>query len=662
LIIFSIFVSPLSSQSISLNLKSLTMKKITLSILALACAGYSFSQNTIPLKALDRSLMVDAPYQAKSLISAGPSSSMSQMSYQQGTKSTNTISFVPLGSAGNILTVLQGECNVVAANDALSTVVFIHRNDASIFPLTIAQYRYDISKDEGASFQNNIGPLNPAADNLVGGISSRYPMVALYNPPGNTVQDSAWGVYFGTWHNGSTTADTWDGSATGVFKLNGDSTTWTETNAVQNNTNIGITASLCNGLPGEFWAVDFDDLGDADSILILYKGVWNNTSKNVDWTIAHNLPLPLTLDAGTTTHTITPVIAFDPTGMNGWVGTSADVMPNVNQVYEPIFYHTTDGGANWTGPMYVDLASFPQVMATMDLVNGSGHPTTAFDDDLVVDMNGNPHYGVVIGSGIGWSIESTLTLNLWDFSYNGSSWTATIVDSIQTFRGDIAIGSAGTYSTDNRPQLSISPTGDKVFFMWSDSDPLLTTGGTNTLPELWGKGLSVTNGMWSPTFDFTLNDLVWDPHFGGYPSLFPSVAPTSLRNSANTATLVPVVVMRLNASLSADDPATFYYFNNIQFDDALFVGIDETPAAENTIEIFPNPASDGITVHFNGLENAKAAVTLTDVLGKTVRTLGNTFSGLERYSIRGLDAGTYFINIKTENEIVTQRFNVVASK
>jgi hypothetical protein len=641
------------------NLKSSTMKKITLSILAVTCAGLGFSQSTKPLKAPDKNYFIDAPYQAKSLIAAQPvQPAQPQMSYQQqNAKSANAITFVPLGSAGNILTVLQGECNVVAANDALSTVVFIHRNDASIFPLTIAQYRYDISKDEGASFLNNIGPLNPAADNQIGGISSRYPMVALYNPPGNTVQDSVWGVYFGTWHNGSTTADTWDGSATGVFKLNGDSTTWTETNAVQNNTNIGITSSLCNGLPGEFWAVDFDDLGDADSILLVYKGVWNNTSKDVDWTIAHYLPLPLTLDAGTTTHNITPVIAFDPTGMNGWVGTSADVMPNVNQVYEPIFYHTTDGGANWTGPMHVDLASFPQVMATLDLVNGSGHPTTAFDADLVVDMNGNPHFGTVVGSGTGWSIESGLPLHLWDFSYNGSSWTATIVDSIQTFRGDVAAAATGTYTTDNRPQLSISPTGDKVFFMWSDSDPLLTSG-TNALPELFGKGLSVTNGMWSPTIDFTLNDLTWDPHLSGFPSFYPSVAPTSLRNSANTATLVPVVVMRPNVSGSGEDPATFYYFNNIQFDDALFVGIQETPAAENTIQIFPTPATDEITVYFNGLQNANASVSVTDVLGKTVRNLGNNFSGFGRYNIAGLDAGIYFINVKTKSEVITQRFQV----
>src|SRR5689334_11775648 len=111
------------------------MKKITLSILALLWAGYSFSQDTKPLKAIPRNYMIDAPYQSPSYISAAQPAH-SQMNYSQGSKSTNSISYVALGSAGNILTVLNGECNVVASSDALSTVVFIHRNDPSVFGLT----------------------------------------------------------------------------------------------------------------------------------------------------------------------------------------------------------------------------------------------------------------------------------------------------------------------------------------------------------------------------------------------------------------------------------------------------------------------------------------------------------------------------------------------
>src|SRR5262249_34568278 len=149
-------------------------------------------------------------------------------------------------------------------------------------------------------------------------------------------------------------------------------------------------------LPGEFWAVDFDDIGTADSTLLLYKGVWNASTRDVDWTIAHFLPLPLNFD-GTSTYEITPVIAFDPTGMYGWVGTSADVMPSSNLVYEPVFYRTVDGGATWTGPMYVNLGTLSSVTSSLD-PNSSGIPTTSFESDMVVDMNGALHYAIVIGS------------------------------------------------------------------------------------------------------------------------------------------------------------------------------------------------------------------------------------------------------------------------
>jgi hypothetical protein len=74
--------------------------------------------------------------------------------------------------------------------------------------------------------------------------------------------------------------------------------------------------------------------------------------------------------------------------------------------------------------------------------------------------------------------------------------------------------------------------------------------------------------------------------------------------------------------------------------------------------VFPSPASDAITVYYNGLENANAAVTITDAVGKTVKQLGNTFNGFERYDLNGLDAGIYFISIKTKSQVITQRFQI----
>jgi len=635
------------------------MRKITLFLVASIICFWTAAQNinTAPLGAVDKRSFIDAPLQTPSLISTDYKTQRPVV-HPVGVKSLNSISAVQIGSSSNILTVYQPENNCVAADNGMNRVVFIHRNNASAFPLTSSQYRYDISTDKGATFTNNIGPLNPTADGQVGGINGRYPQVVFHNPVGNIVSDSIYGVYFGAYHNGATTADTWDGTISGVFRLDGDASTRTETNTLQNGGDVGIASSLSSGLPGEFWAVDWADAGTADSVLLVYKGVWNTSTHNVNWSIAHSLNPGLNLDAGST-FKINPLIAFDQTGMKGWIAFAGDVAPSTNGLYEPVFYKSTDGGANWTGPIHLDLTTFPSVMNTMS-AGGTGVPTTAFENDLVVDMNGDPHYVNVISSGIApHSIQSGLTKTLFDFTYSNTSstWSAIAIDTMMTFRGTLATdGATGNYITDNRPQLSMSPSRDKIFYFWSDSDPNIT-GGDNTQPDFIGKGYSVTTGIWSPTVIFSLNDNVWGST-GTRPCAWPCTAPTSFRNAANDACLVPVVMTGLNVSGIGIDPCDFYYFNNIQFDDAVFVSVHENPGVENNIHVFPNPAKDEITLSFTGLENNSASVTVVDILGKTVRDFGTNFNGFARYSIRGLDAGIYFINVRTNKGVITQRFEV----
>ncbi|HLG34865.1 MAG TPA: T9SS type A sorting domain-containing protein [Bacteroidia bacterium] len=626
------------------------MKKITLFIAAAsACISATAQQpNTRPERAVDKRTFIDAPVQTPSIVSTQYKVRPPAPSGNGAAKSINAITSVQLGSAANVLTVYQPENNLVAAEEGFGTVVFIHRNNPTIYPLTSSQFRYDISTDKGSTFTNDIGPLNPLADGLVGGINGRYPQTVFYNPPGNTVRDSMYGAYFGTWHNGATTNDTWEGSQTGVYRMDGSPTTWTETNTQQNGGNVMIAASLCNGLPGEFWAVDWEFAGTADSVILVFKGVWNSSTHDVAWTIAHRLNPALIVDGTGATFKINPLIAFDPTGMKGWVAFSGDV--SGNGIYQPAFFKTTDGGATWTGPIAYDMAADAGIMSTMNAA-GSGVPTTGFESDLVVDMNGDPHFVNVVSSGTNHSIETAYTKTVYDFTYSNASstWSAIAVDTVQTFRGILCTdGASGNYITDNRPQLSMSPASDIVFYFWSDTDPLFD-GGNNSFPDLWGKGRAVNNGWWSPTTNFTFADAVWGLPSGSKPVAWPCTAPKAFRNATNDGTCVPVVVTSINASSIGIDPCDFHYFNNICFDDVYFVSVPENNASENIVRVFPNPAIDEITISLIGIANGTAHVTLSDVLGRTVKDFGNSFTGSARYSVRGLDAGVYFVNIKTEN-------------
>jgi hypothetical protein len=635
------------------------MKKITFFLAVMIAAISAVAQQpaaSIRMKAVDTRTFSDAPLQTPSIVAADYNAKL-RPSPRVNTKAVNAISATQIGSSGNILTVYQGENNHVAAHEGFSSVVFIHRNNPTIFPLTNSQFRYDISTDKGATWNLNIGPLNPLADGQVGGINGRYPQTVFHNPAGNTVRDSMYGVYFGAWHNGGTGAAIWDGTINGVYRLDGNSTTWTEANVLQNSGDVGIASSLTEGLPGEFWAVDVEDANLSDSVLLVYKGVWSSSTHDVAWTIAHTLNPGFNL-YNDSTFFINPVIAFDPTGMKGWIAFSGDIAPNTNTTYEPVFYKTTDGGVTWTGPIRLDLTTFPTVMNGLH-PSGTGIPTTAFQTDLAVDANGDPHYANVTGSGSAHSIQSGLTKTYMDFTYNSatSTWMANPVDTMQCFRGTICTdGSTGNYITDNRPQVSTSPSRDKVFFFWSDTDVNVDLG-NNTLPDLVGKGYDINTQIWSPTINFSLNDPVWGS-FGSKPCAWPSTAPTSFRNAANDACLVPTVVTGINVSGLGIDPCDHYYFNNIQFDDALFVSVPEQPKKENSVLVFPNPTVNEFTLSYTGLANENAAVTLVDMLGKTVRDFGSSFTGFARYSIRGLDAGIYFVNIRTANEVVTKRIEI----
>src|ERR1041385_1584949 len=121
----------------------------------------------------------------------------------------------PLGSASNILSTLSDRSNQIIVNNDLNTVIFIHRNDISLFGGDNGLYRYDISTDNGSTWQLNQGSLNPGS--TFGVNAGRYPQVGIYNPVGNTTLANASLVYQGpTNANGP-----WNGYVNGTLQLNG---------------------------------------------------------------------------------------------------------------------------------------------------------------------------------------------------------------------------------------------------------------------------------------------------------------------------------------------------------------------------------------------------------------------------------------------------------
>ncbi len=492
-----------------------------------------------------------------------------------------------IGSAGNLLSIIEGTCNQMDVVDSLNAVVFIHRNDPTIAPGTnVAQYRFDVSKDRGATWTSDIGPItnDGSIDNV--SVNGRFPQAVIYNPAGNTNVNNAYLVYSGTWHDNNT----WSGQMRGRGKLSGDTSTFNVHIDPINNKHVSIAAGMCKGAPGVFWNVNVAYTGTftagANAItsgIIVQKGVWNSGTGDVDWT---NTTIPQAFvasdNAGSSVSIATSFnIAFDPTGQKGWIAILGDITPDADSVYDPIFWKTVDGGDNWTGPIHVDLDTIQGVHDAMSPVLVNGDPATmvataSFDADLSVDVNGNPHLLTTIGSGTEYSIQAA-GYGVWDITYDANStgceWKGIHLADILTLRGTFTNDNPAQ-TADNRPLICRSAEGDKLFFFWEESDVSILGTTDNDIPNMYGRAIDVVQEKMTPLYNFTEGDSLWGAEtanspggvFGG--AIFPMVSQTALFDTGvyNIPTVFTQIDYEHDPTTglgSSENPAAFWYVSNI---------------------------------------------------------------------------------------------------
>jgi hypothetical protein len=628
------------------------MKKNLLFIILSLFAFSSFSQNAKPLKQINKLNFLENVNPSLQFLQneTNKKPSFRRPTFYKTNDSRADLNSILLGSAANMLTTLTSEDNVVYADNSLNTVVFIHRNNPDLFGQTSSQYRYDISSDRGVTFTNDIGPLNPTPTGTVGGVNARFPQLSFYNPTGNTNVNNAYLVYAGSWHNGGTGSDIWEGTVTGVARLDGTTGSWTETIDTTNGGLVGTAYSFCQGLPGEYWSVDNEQgVGTNDSMIVVYKGVWNTSTSDIDWGVFAKLNPNWTV-TNDTTHKLSPLVSFSPDGQVGYIASCADYG---SSTFRPFFFKTTDGGATWSSVITVDLTAFASITDSLDPA-GTLVPLMGFDLDLVVDKNGAPHLIGVIGSGDAYAIQSGLSLNLYDITYtSGTNYGARLVSPVLTFRGQIAESSTGTagYTQDNRPQGSVSPDGSKVFYVWSDS-PINGAGGDNNLPDLFVSGYDVDLNKFSYIYNFSQGDLEFEGN-----CTFPSISPVTFSDASSNT--IPVVITRKNDDGASESPATFYYLNNVIINNDDF--INDAPNsiapinAYISLDIFPNPANNKIIVSTSDIRDA--SIRITNLLGEVIYQFSYSGSNAQ-FDISELNTGVYNLEILSKDFSTTKRFVV----
>lgn len=457
-----------------------------------------------------------------------------------------------VGSASNIFTQILTESNQVIANNDLNSILFIHRNNTASFGGHSGQIRYDLSTNGGLSWTSDVGVLNPLSVN--GTNAARYPQISFYNPTSNTNPNNAYLVY-----KAATTAATWNGTVSGVRRLNGTGNTENYNQAT--GTNTLIPRSQVEGAPGTYWSIDAVFNGTIISGFRVLKGNWNGTN-DVVWSVNNTITPSFNTTFNGDPQVADFAIGFDPTGQEGWICALTHLTSSpTDSAFYPVFYHTVDAGTTWTGPTTVDLGSFSCISSNI----GAGNvATAAFDLDLTVDVNGDPHALLEVGNAPGlYSIFPAQWRAMYDITQSNGIWTALEIAPRQAFRGTFGI-TPNSVDQDAHPQAARTQDGTKLFFTWTDSDTNFTAGTDNTAPNLIGRSYNVTTGQW----DAVTNHTSCDPTVSGR-ALFPKLSPIVLGNSGSYT--IPAVVAALNVSGNPIDPTTSLYLDSISVADADFV-------------------------------------------------------------------------------------------
>jgi hypothetical protein len=617
------------------------------------------------------------------------------------TGKVSAVNPIELGTATNALTALRGEQNQVTVDNATDAVAFIHRQDITIFGgagTDNGKFRYDISIDNGATFSNDIGPLQTIYTNY-----GRYPNCAFFNETGTSNPLNEKLVYVAPTNRFPTPG--WVGQVNG---LSGVVTSGQPTSTEHyqfDGEPVLLPGGLCEGLPGEFWSVDldFDGTNALDSIRV-YKGTYNTGTSDVDWVLEHKIDPGYDKSFDGSIAVVGPNIAFSPDGMTGYISIVANVTAGTNTNNEtllPVFLKSTDGGDTWGSAMEVDLDAIPWIADSLQTlwIDSLGNPasdgraTCAFDYDMIVDANGNVHMANVIGTaGGGFAISSGLAKFMADIwtPDGGATWEVTYLSPVLTFRGSYGSGSA-PITIDNFCQVARNDAGDRLYFTWVDSDTSVFTGSMNGIgfgesdniaPNLRMVARDLTTGMQTYPQLITDGDILWEGRV-----LNPTLSPIVVENG--NIHEIPVVVLDLvngdpnqqtkfwyfgkDITVDINDPNIWCYqpmmelgwtsFSTPGATPVCVVGIDNESEANVVLyDWYPNPTNGLARIQFELPAVTEVSMVVTNAFGQKVAVIAegefNAGAHIASLETSNLATGVYFCQMIAGDKILSKKLVV----
>ncbi len=402
---------------------------------------------------------------------------------------------------------------------------------------------------------------------------------------------------------------------------------------------------------------------------------WNSTSNSFNF-VDSNEFTPLLSKAAPQ---VQPYgMAFSADGSIGyfWVN-HADSITRPNYRTQPLVWKTIDKGETWNQMPIVDYGKTQGMkdnLFSLDIndtiitpVFWYGYVGSEGDMPGTVDANGNLHLLVKVFGAVSnhpdslfqqWTAQPDMLMDLYTTN-NEIGWDAMLIDTLST---DVKIGSEapaiyGTNRIDHRFHIGKSDDGLKIFYMWTDTDPVMSGSTVNTMPNFKASAINLTTSLKTGTKNFTAGTDLDGSVFW--------MNASDIVLFDNNKYIMPVVGI-VPSTTSPDDPISHKYFSGIEFNETDFGGNPAVKDIDKDItkvsQNYPNPSNGNTNIDVVLSKNSSLSIDVINLMGQTVYTenRGNVAAGKHKISINtnSFNSGIYFYTVKAGNSVYTNKMIV----
>ena len=596
-------------------------------------------------------------------------------------RDVNIVNIIPIGTAANAYGFSGTQCPFPVRTD-INTIAFIHRMGGDLDPGGYSgDMGYDVSMDGGLTWTTQV-EFWEAIDNGGGEYfidAARYPNAGIATPEGGS------GAYLNYYmpllwdSNGG-----WGGYGVGVANFGDPSLNTRNTISYDEDTDLMISVPGGYDISSQGLAIGVDTDDDVDGstyngAIAVTKGVWDNGAQDYVYTLE-----AFDLDLSVSNGSADQKVAFSPDGETGYISIigndgEAEQVGGLSNYY-PIIFKTTDGGASWSEPTFIQLdgpnglEGIVNNHLTDELIAELFEApvpareeisyTVGFDHDLAVDANGNLHIGVLIAP-TGSDPQSIVTAKGFTAVVDifttdgGTTWYVEEMGRPSTFRGTF-----GEISSDNRVKITVNEDANKFFFSYLDTD--IEDAEDNDRPNIWCRGFEPatymktmnSQGEDAATNVTLFSSGMWQAYYG--------MAARKCFTNANGYN-IPYVYQEMDAA----DPIAavqYQYITDFYFTDADFTvqaindPVENISALNSVSQNYPNPFNNQSNVMVSLSEASNLSIEVYTLTGQVVsaRDYGYMTTGSHTLTINGADltAGVYFYTVTAGENKITRKMIV----